>query len=102
MRETIDDFFGTTEASGKTDTFVVLGVVWVSESYVFSDLLKNVNGQGLDKCAWKYTYREREVSIILEEECHRSSEIDQFEGLDVFSVDEDFTFGGVVDSGDEL
>lgn len=48
------------------------------------------------------TYRERKVSIVLEEDCHRSSEIDQFEGLDVFSVDKDFTFSSVVDSGDEL
>lgn len=102
MGETVDDFFGTPEASGETDTFVVLGVVWVTKSYVFSDLLWNVNGQELNTCAWRHTYGEREVSVVLEEERHCFSEIDQSEGLDVFPVDKDFTFGGVVDSGDEL
>lgn len=48
------------------------------------------------------TYGEGEVSVVLEEQCHCSPKIDQLEGLDIFSVNEDFTFGGVVDSGNEL
>lgn len=38
LREAVDDFFGAAESGGEADAFGVLGVVWVTEGNVLSDL----------------------------------------------------------------
>jgi hypothetical protein len=48
------------------------------------------------------TYGERKVSIVLEQDCHRMSKINEPQRLDVLTINEYVPFRGVVDSSSKL
>jgi len=47
-------------------------------------------------------YRERKVSVILEQDCHSASKVGQFQRLDIVSVNEYATLRGVVNPSSKL
>jgi hypothetical protein len=47
-------------------------------------------------------YREGEMGIVLEQDCHCAPEIRQTQRLDILSVDENGSFSGVINTSNKL
>jgi hypothetical protein len=49
-----------------------------------------------------WTYGERKVSIVLEQDCHSASKIRQTQRLDILSIKENSSLGGVIYASHKL
>ena len=85
------------------DRCVVVHLCWVAKGDVFSDLSScaSVN-QDVKTIRESTTYREGNMSIVLEQDRHCASEIRQTQRLDILSVDENGSFSWVMNTSNKL
>ena len=101
IRESSDQFRCSSETCGFLDRVIVTRTTGITHGDIVSNLQSHLLAS-LDGYVVIDTHGKRKVSVVLEQDCHRTSKIRQPQRFDIVSVDEYAPLSEVVYSSSKL